>query len=293
MVHFNVGVLHYKTIEKTIDCVTSIKVTEPCASIYIIDNYSNDGSLEELKQRYIGDSNIYFICLNDNIGFARANNHCMRLIKAKGEHTIILTNNDIVFKENAISKLISALEATNSVLAAPKVLTPNGVVMDSVQKFRDDSLTEYIWHRILHRLCSPKKFAETCRITASIKTFSGCCFACDLEKMEHIGYMDEHTFLYFEEPILSAKIKDAGMTMVYEPNAEVVHYHGATTKGINEMAMGFQLESQIYYMKNYLEANKFLLAAYVYVKRCIDKRKYHSTTLYKKETDIISSLLSR
>lgn len=291
--HINIGILHYKTIDKTILCVESIIATASNAHIYIIDNYSNDGSLEKLKEKYIKNENILFLCLDANKGFACANNYCMRFLKARGEKHVILTNNDIIFTKNSILQLIDTLNYTNAILVAPKVLNPDGKIMDSVQSYLYKNIFNYWEIRIKYFLCPPKKtFAEKNNKAVPIKTFSGCCFVCNLDKMEAIDYMDEHTFLYYEEPILAAKIDAAGYCMIYEPLSSVIHFHGATTTMLNEIAVGHMLESKMYYMKCYLRVNKYVLAFYIYIRRVIDYLKYHSEMLYNKESDVLKYVLS-
>lgn len=291
MEQINIGVLHYKTIDKTIECITSIQTTEPSAVIYIIDNYSNDGSLECLQRKYADIPNISFICLKENIGFARANNHCMRLLREKGESCVILTNNDIVFKNNSIKQLLSSLQSADAILSAPKVLDPNGQVMDTVLPYRNNSIWDYLFNRIKDKTNKNRTpFAESCDDVSMIETFSGCCFACDLEKMADIDYFDETTFLYFEEPILSAKIKKAGYTMCYVPSAEVSHYHGATTSSLNLKANAHKLFSQMYYFEEYLNVNKYVLMLLVRIKRYIDFKRYRSKDLYDDETRILNHI---
>lgn len=271
----NIGILHYKTIDKTIECVSSIIETEPSSNIYIIDNYSNDGSLESLKTRYSSNTNIYYICLKDNLGFARANNICMRLLREKGESSVILTNNDIVFTQFCIQQLIKTLHKSDAALVAPKVLNKDGVVMDSVLPFRDDTFHNYLWHKFCGYLKkNTKVYAQEQLKSTQIKTFHGCCFACNLEYMERIGYMDEHTFLYFEEPILASKIESAGYHMLYEPAAKVYHYHGATTSSNREVSNVYKEQSQKYYLVEYLGANRHLVDFLLFLKKHLRHPKY-------------------
>jgi len=273
MALYNILILHYKTIDKTVDCVSSIFETEPEANICIIDNYSNDGSLETMKGKYANDNRISFLCLDENKGFARANNAGMRLLRNKGEKFAVITNNDILFKPNSIRGLIESLNNTDSILSSPKVITIDGHIMNSVQPYRDHNIYEYLYHKIKNKIWGPDpNMAEKCDDITPIKTFSGCCFACDLEKMNDIGYFDEHTFLYFEEPILSLKIEKAGYSMFFIPKAEVIHYHGATTKNFSSYAETCKLESQVYYLYSYLKCNKYLLACYVFFRRHKDRR---------------------
>lgn len=289
----NVIILHYKTIDKTIDCISSILETELDAHVCIIDNYSNNGTLETLKSKYSNDKRISFICLDENKGYARANNAGMRFLYENGARYAIVTNNDVVFSPESIISLINALRATGSILAAPKVNNPEGQTMNSVQLYRCHNIFEYLYRKIFSILLGNRvNFARDCQYITQIKSFSGSCFACDLEKMHEIDYFDEYTFLYFEEPILSLKIEKAGYNMVFVPKAEVIHYHGATTKNSSLFAEACKLESQIYYLNNYLNCNKYILACYVYLKRNRDWRRYHSDKLYKKETEMLHLLIS-
>ncbi len=70
-----------------------------------------------------------------------------------------------------------------------------------------------------------------------------------------------------------------------------MHHHGATTSSLSKMAIGYELESQTYFMKEYLGANKDFLRLYAKYKRFRDKRKYKSKELYNKESSIITKLL--
>lgn len=273
MPFYNILILHYKTLVKTVGCVSSILETEPETNICIIDNYSNDGSLETLKDKYSDDNRISFLCLDENKGFARANNAGMRLLRNKGVKYAVVTNNDILFKPNSIRRLIESLDNTDSILSSPKVVNTDGHIMNTVQSYRDHNIYDYLYHKIKNKIWgSAPNIAEKCDNITPIKTFSGCCFACNLEKMDFIGYFDEHTFLYFEEPILSLKIEKAGYSMFFIPKAEVIHYHGATTKNNSSFAETCKLDSQVYYLYNYLKCNKYLLACYVFFRRHKDRR---------------------
>ena len=73
------------------------------------------------------------------------------------------------------------------------------------------------------------------------------------------GMMDEATFLYGEEVILSERLKTVNKKVYYYPGVCVIHEHGATTKkalghrGIN----GYLLESLMYYYRTYRHEPKW------------------------------------
>ena len=289
----NIGILHYKTIEKTRRCVSSLLQSNVKTNIYIIDNYSNDGSLAKLKKEYAGVSGIHFLCLKENKGFARSNNDYMQLMIEQGEKYAILTNNDIVFEKDTFTELIHSLKKDSQIIiTTPKVLNTDGSIFDSVQSYRDNNLFQFLYHKYRRRMAGSKRvfLSQKCEEPTPVKSFSGCCFACNLELMQQIGFMDENTFLYYEEAILSAKIKIAKLKILFQPKAIVFHDHGATTASLNLLADGIDLESKIYFMKNYLKTNKYILKFYLIRKRKKDWKRFHNKQLFDKETEILKKL---
>ena len=210
----NVGILHYKTIEKTRRCVLSLLQSNVETNIYIIDNFSNDGSLEKLKEEYAEVPSIHFLCLSENKGFARSNNDYMRLMLDRGEKYAILSNNDIVFKDDTFTKLIHPLQDDNQIIiTVPKVFNPDGLYFDSAKTYLDSNFFQFVYHK---RKEGSKRvpLAQKCKVLTPVKSFIGCCFACNLELMRHIGFMDENTFLFYEESILSTKIKKTPLKII-------------------------------------------------------------------------------
>ena len=286
----NIGILHYKTIEKTRRCVLSLLKSNVKTNIFIIDNFSNDGSLEKLKEEYSEVPCIHFLCLPENKGFARSNNDYMRLMLERSEKYAILSNNDIVFKDDTFTKLIHPLQNDNKIIiTVPKVLNPDGLYFDSVKSHLDNNFVQFIYHK---RKEGSKRIplAQKCEVLTPVKSFIGCCFACNLEQMRQIGFMDENTFLFYEEAILSTKIKKTTLKIMYQPEATVFHDQGATTASLNLKVIGIEMDSRIYYLKNYLNTNKYILKFYMKYKRMRDWKIFHNKELYEMETDIIKKL---
>lgn len=281
-------ILHYKTIEKTRECVASVLQTSPSCNILIVDNFSANGSLEKLHEEYNSNESVEFLEISENIGFARANNVAMKKLLSDNIRYVILTNNDVVFLKNAIDNMFSCLrERDDAIVVAPKVINPLGDIQNTVQRKRNKAST-YMFRKIIAR--DNGNFAESCSTTCEVAQFSGCCFACNLTNMEKVNFFDENTFLYFEESILSEKAFQKELKLLYMPTAKVLHYHGVSTKSINYMVFYYMLFSEIYYLIKYLKVNKYLLLIYCMLKRKEHKRKYADISLYKKETEIIKSI---
>ncbi|OYS92331.1 glycosyl transferase family 2, partial [Limosilactobacillus reuteri] len=93
-------VLHYKSSKDTINCIRSIEKLNGEYQIIIVDNASNDGSLEKVKDVYSDTKNIIFLKNKENVGFAEGNNVGYRFAKniLKAQF-ILICNSDLIFDQ--------------------------------------------------------------------------------------------------------------------------------------------------------------------------------------------------
>jgi len=88
--------------------------------IIVVDNASDDGSVEMLKQKFPG---VTLIVSERNVGFAAANNLALKV--SRGDN-ILLINPDTVVQEDTLRVMIRFFEENpNAGLAGCKVLNPD------------------------------------------------------------------------------------------------------------------------------------------------------------------------
>lgn len=92
-----------------------------------------------------------------------------------------------------------------------------------------------------------------------IKTnmFFGCCFLVDSKKFEQIGMLDEETFLYYEEHILSTKACNKGYEMLLSLDSSVLHLQGASSN--KSKTKWFEYISKVYYLRKYKGFSKIFI----------------------------------
>lgn len=95
-------------IEYTRMCVESL-FAHTCVpfELIVVDNGSTDGTVEEIRQLSRQHTNVHLIANENNLGFAAGNNQGMAT--AAGEY-IVLINNDLVFTEGWLERLIACTE---------------------------------------------------------------------------------------------------------------------------------------------------------------------------------------
>jgi GT2 family glycosyltransferase len=98
------------SVQQAILSSVAISLTNK-SEIFVIDNHSEDGSLQWLAPNF---PNVSFISNQENIGFGRANNQ--GLLLAKGQYVLFL-NPDCILSEDCLEKCISLIEADPMVAA--------------------------------------------------------------------------------------------------------------------------------------------------------------------------------
>ncbi|WP_461206047.1 glycosyltransferase family 2 protein [Clostridium sp. DL1XJH146] len=247
-------ILNYNTWEITLECVLSIRKTLNIEyNIYIVDNNSLNDSFDYLMQNYSECNNIKVIKNLDNGGFAKGNNIGIRAaIKDKCKY-ILVTNNDVIFKENCIEELYNFIQNnSNTVIVGPRILTPEGDIQVSIT-YENKSLLEFMGISGIVSLEKYKKIHEeyTSQITQKVYSVSGCCLMINATKFIKMGAFDEGTFLYNEESIFSFQANKLKYDIFYLPKAEVIHNHGTTIGKMNLFICAEFLKSSMYYWKKY------------------------------------------
>ena len=188
------------------NCIESIKRSE-CSydiEVIIVDNQSNDNSLEVLKE-YKDDCIV--IQNMDNSGFSRGTNIAASF--ATGD-VFFLLNNDTVLNKDTIEKCIESLERDDSIGAlSPKLLNKDGSLQSPGSILGS-------W-----RFRSKKKI--------EVPFIAGAAVFMKKTVFDKIGGLDENLYFYNDDIDLCKTIKKHGYKIVYEPAAELIHIGGLST----------------------------------------------------------------
>lgn len=252
-------IINYNSFEKTIDCIQSVRQTyQGNYMIYLLDNHSTNESARVFKEKYEHDLDVKLILSDENHGYARGNNLCMRMAKEDGCDKVLISNNDIVYTEKSINIMENVLDKEKVLAVGPQVVKPDGLLQITI-KHKKPSFLHYMIYETYARNLVPKRIYKQEIIpsmTEQVYWLCGCSFMADLEQFEEIGYFDDYTFLYFEEYIMSEKSKRAGKRMLYCPEAKVMHYHGYSMGGaLNIVTRSANWQSESYFIKTYWKWN--------------------------------------
>lgn len=280
-------VVDYKTIPKTLEYIcnffTSFNDVQKI-NIIIIDNYENSAIglsiLEEKAQieQKIIISNIkeqihkatfmgrplLYVCAKKNIGYARGNNLGAKVsFHYFQDKYYLFSNNDLRFERHyLLEQLIQPFKEDESIA----VVGP--CIVDLAKKQQSPRKKISAWKQLFlsyYDMLLPKGLKITNYITdmdydATSKScywVSGSFMLVDAEKFHEVNGFDEGTFLFYEEAILSERLRLKGFGMYFQQQLEVIHEHGQTTNRLFSAVqrIHYSFDSAIYYFCQYRQLN--------------------------------------
>ena len=118
---------------------------------------------------------------------------------------------------------------------------------------------------------------------------SGCCFVIKAKVLEEIDYLDEGVFLYHEEDILGARLRQAGYYPLLDPNAAVIHLEGRSTGELNAFLRCNTLYSGLYYLWKYSDVKVCSFNFCVFVAKFMFFFKAITNNEYRKYLKILKN----
>ncbi|MDH7480790.1 MAG: glycosyltransferase family 2 protein [Armatimonadota bacterium] len=216
-------VLNWRTPELTSQCVESLLTSDfdGVLSIIVVDNNSEDGSVDLLKERF--GNRIAVIENKENLGYAGGMNVGISRAMEIGAKYVFLLNSDIKLDSCALAELYRAAEEhPDGVFFGPRIFD---IGKPDDQWFiggRWDWLQGTI--RIVRGYANKKLPLDPWKI----EFVNGAAMFARMSCIQNIGMFDERFGLYFEESDLCSRAAKAGYTLWHVPTASVYHQCGAS-----------------------------------------------------------------
>lgn len=213
---------NYNGVKFLKDFFNSLLIEEDyIKEVIIIDNASNDGSIEyinNLSSNYPID--IKLIKNTRNLGFASAVNQGIKV--AKSEYLYLL-NNDVEITKDTIKNLLVKINLSNNIFSVSSKM-----IQFNNRNLIDDAGDEYT---ILAYTKKSGNNQDINNYTETREIFSSCAGAALYKKsiIEEIGYFDDNFFAYMEDLDLAYRAKINGYKNYFSPDSIVYHIGSGTT----------------------------------------------------------------
>ncbi|VNT90388.1 glycosyltransferase [Streptococcus pneumoniae] len=251
-------ILHYRTSNDTIECIKSIQKLEGDYKIVIVDNASQNGSIERVEALFTNNDEIVIIKNTKNLGFAAGNNigyaYARTQIKAD---MIAVLNNDIVIKQkDFINRIFELYRNSQFHIAGPDIVSlvdghhqsPVVEKINSISKANKE-LFKYRILRIINKIGlyelmtrQPKKelnrisVADPMRYQENVILHGSFVIFSPLYVSEEECAFRPDTFMYMEEPILYEYCMLKNYKTVFDPSIVIYHKEDSSTNSLYNAA---------------------------------------------------------
>ena len=197
----------------------------------VVDNGSTDGTVELVRERYPHVKLIE----QSNAGLAAG---WSRGIESAAGRFVMLLNADAWIVGNAAEQLAAfADEHPQAAMVGPKLLNTDGSLQRSVRGFPTlwRLATEYFFLRKLaptsHALNAFYAGDFDHDETREVEWVMGACLFVRRDAIDAVGPPDSAFFLFSEETDWCYRFRQAGWSVVFYPDAQIVHVSGASHGG--------------------------------------------------------------
>jgi len=203
--------------------------------IIIIDNASDDGSIQFIKSKFLPDDRITLIENKENLGFGKANN--IGLKHAKGKF-ILLINPDCLLSEDTLIEMISFLDKNpHAGIAGCKILNPDGSLQLACRRSFPGPWTSFCKVTGLSTFFPKSKIFAKYNLTYldenksyEVDAISGSFMMIKKDALKRVNGFDEDFFMYGEDLDLCYRFQKAGFKVYYVHSTQIIHYKGESTR---------------------------------------------------------------
>src|SRR3990172_7738260 len=289
MIDLSICIVSYQARDLLRDCLRSIYETIDSLSfeIIVVDNYSEDGTLEMLKDEF---PNVRLLVNDHNTGYTRPNNQAMR--ESKGRYVVLL-NPDTLVKPNAIAELFAFLETHPEVgIVGPKVLNRDGSLQKQCRRSEARPWDAFCYFSGLSRIFPhDKRFSGYLMtylsedLTHEAEAVSGSCMMIRHKVIDQIGYLDELFFAYQEDTDYCRRARLAGWKVFYDPSAQIIHYGGEGGSNVQPFRsiIEWHRSYYLYYRKHFARDYLFVFNAIYYMGMLIKLELSLFSNLFRKK----------
>jgi len=229
----SVCIVAYKTRDVLERCLRTVcESSGICAEVIVVDNASNDGTLEMLASRF---PRVRVIPLDTNVGFGRA--HHKAVAVSQGEILLIL-NPDTELRPHTLRNIV------DFVRAHPEAGLVGGRALDEHGELEPTSCFDLPtwWSLLCFATGLSTVFAASPRFNPEalprwdrdepreVGMVSGAFVAMRRSVWDRLGGFDRRFFMYAEDADLSMRAHIAGYRPMITPDAEFMHSIGASSQ---------------------------------------------------------------
>lgn len=213
-------VLNWNSGEMTAQCIRSLLgMRARDYEIIVVDNGSNDGSVEFLRQEF---RKITVAPQDRNLGFAAGCNVGIKLAAERGVEYVLPLNNDTVVDPEFLTELERLAEEHPQA----GVISPKIFFWDLPDRFWWAGGEFSLWTGIIKHVGWKERDEGQFNGPRRLDWATGCAMLMRCDALRRTGLFDERFFGNGEDLDLSLRMRKAGYEIWYAPEAKLWHKEG-------------------------------------------------------------------
>jgi GT2 family glycosyltransferase len=203
-------------------------------SVYVVDNDSTDGSIEQLRQ-IEAYGKLEVIKNEENRGFAAANNQILNTVPSD---YYVLINPDCKVQPDTVSKVLDAMEQDERIgLASCLIRDPDGTIQESCRRRFPTPWSGFVRILGLHHISRDNPMFANFDLGGQqmgngiefVEAISGAFMVARGEAIRAVGVLDEDYFMHCEDLDWCMRFWKSGYKVAFVPGVEVTHAKGGSS----------------------------------------------------------------
>lgn len=217
-------IVSYQSASTLDACLTRLRAAQDIAEIRVVDNNSDDGTLEIVQRHASADPRLHFIANPDNPGFAAANNQGVADSRAPW---LAFINPDLMVDVDTLAELCQRGEALGDCLLGVEQVDEAGVP-DAAVRRRDPDFAAMLRNPGQGaKLALPVDPAQTLQ---RVPALSGALLLMPRALFDRIGGWDAGYRLHAEDLDLCRRAREAGAVVAIANDLRVTHVRGVSSR---------------------------------------------------------------
>ncbi|EHK2442087.1 glycosyltransferase family 2 protein [Clostridium perfringens] len=230
-------IVNYNGSDDTIECINSLlKITYKKFKIVVVDNNSRKSELEKIKNL---DKEFTLISLNNNLGFAKANNIGIKYAIKQGADYCLLLNNDTTVDENFLGILVESLKKNSKA----------GIATGLILNYYNHNEKWYDGAKINWNKFEGENLSKCMNNKGEIDVdmISGCLMLIKRELFMKNIFLPEDYFMFFEDLDYCANVKEKGYRLIYN-NKSIIYHKISQSSGGEKSPFYFNYSTRNWYI---------------------------------------------
>ncbi len=236
-------IVNYNGLKFQNDAIRSIKAsTYTNYQIIVVDSGSTDGSIEALQAEF---DDVHVLVQGENVGVAVGNNIGIKYGMELGLEYTLLLNNDVEIAPDLLQILVEHCDEQTIVVPKIYFYEPSNSIWfaGGALNWKKGIGDHFGWGEDDHGQYDEEKV---------INYAPTCCMLFHNDVIRKIGFVDETTFMYFDDTDLCVRMEKYGYVMKYIPGAKMWHKVSSSTGGLgSKLQIYYMNRNQCYYMKKH------------------------------------------